>query len=74
MEGGGWWVGGKGRGGVGGQVEADAGFDHLGECRPKWLLLRPPGEDTRRRVAGRDGLMNCLVEQNYIMLVFFKRI
>lgn len=31
-------------------------------------------ERTPILLAGRDGLMNCLVEQNYIMLVFFKRI
>lgn len=52
-------------------------FDHLGECGPKWLLGCSAGRTTAadcRRTSVWLGLMNCLVEQNYIMLVFFKRI
>lgn len=44
-------------------------FDHLGECGPQWLL------GVRREGSGIDLLlMNCLVEQNCIMLVVFKRV
>lgn len=59
------------------QVWADAGFDHLGERGPKWFPGNPRGgqqQPTCTRAAVWLGLMNCLVEQNYIMLVLFKRI
>ena len=52
--------------------------DHLGECGPKCLVCKSTGRVQPATDCSKTAvwlwLMNCLVEQTFVMLVFFKGI